>query len=71
MASVRSYQKPLPCLTEPMPASSQMVKAEPTSSSGRDSGIAYLRMEKITVPEPLQPEEEVRICGTHAGAGEG
>lgn len=57
MGSARGYQKPPPCLIEPMPAGSQMVKAEPISDSGRASGIAYLRMEKSTVPDPLQPEK--------------
>lgn len=71
MASVRSYQKLPPCLTEPMPASSKKAKAEPISNRGmvsdRASGIPYLRMEKITVPKPLQPEKEVRKCETHVG----
>lgn len=67
-AFVRSYQKLPPCLTAPMPVSSKTAKAEPMSDSGRASGIAYLRMGKITAPEPLQPEKEVRICGTHVGA---
>lgn len=50
-----------------MPASSKMAKAE--SISARSSGIACLRMEKITVLEPLQPEKEVRISGSHVEAG--
>lgn len=71
VASLR-YQKLPPCLIEPMPASSKMAKAEPISNRGmvsdRDSEILYVRTEKITVPKPLQPEKEVRICGTHEGA---
>lgn len=68
VASVRSYQKIPPCLTEPMPASSRMAKAEPISQGGRASGIPYLRMEKTTVPELLQPGKVMRMYGTHVGA---
>lgn len=68
VASVRSYQKLPSHLTEPKAANSKMAKAEIISNSGRASGTASLRMEKIIVPEPLQPEKEVRICVTRVGA---
>lgn len=67
-SSVRSYQKLPPCLIETMPASSKVAKAELISNSARSSGITCLRMEKITVSEPLEPEKEVRISGSHVEA---
>jgi len=50
VASVRSWQKLLLCLIEPVPASSKMdllmAKAEPISDGGSASGITYLRRGK-------------------------
>lgn len=62
IASVRRFQKLLPCLTEPMPAGSNMdsrlSKAKSMTDGGSTSVITYIRRGKNVVQQQAEENSE-------------